>query len=463
MGTTSVINPFSSNVIAQVEIQSEALAMEKIQNAYNYYINKSSWIKKNQRIEIIKKAQSIFLSKKEQVIDLAIKEGGKPLKDSLIEFDRALLTFDLAIHELFSGDRTHTIPMELSEGSLNRHAFTVTEPRGVVLALSAFNHPINLAAHQIIPAIAQGCPVVFKPSFKTPLSPKILVDSFIEAGLPENLCQYLVIENDVVQKLVQHPKLGFLSFIGSAKVGWYLRSKLAPGAHCTLEHGGVAATIIDEGYNVKNIAHGLVKSAFYHAGQVCISLQRLFVHESIYDKLVENLLLEAKKLKTGNPLDIDTDVGPLISPTEVSRVDMWVKEALEKGGKLLLGGQKLSNSLYPPTILTNPSFDSRISYEEIFGPVLAIYTFSNLEEALGKINNNNYHFQASIFSNNINKACYLAHNINATSVMINDFSTFRVDWMPFYGHGLAGLGKQGIKYAMKELSIEKLLVFKYQL
>lgn len=460
MAMISVINPYHQTVFSEVKMDTENEALNKLKNAYNFFKNKDKWLSIIERQSILEKTKQILLSKKENIIKIAIKEGGKPLKDSYIEFDRAISGFDIAIREL-SNLKGEIIPMELNESSKNHFGFTIKEPKGVVLSISAFNHPFNLAVHQVIPAVAAGCPVLLKPSLKTPLSPSFLIDALREAGLEDPWCQYILVENDITQKLVQSPFLGFLSFIGSAKVGWYLRSKLAPGAGCSLEHGGLAPSIIDEDVDIKAILPDICKSAFYHAGQVCISLQKIFIHESLLEYFINEFSQEIKKLKVGNPELLQTDVGPLISPTEINRIDFIVKDAEQKGAKVIVGGQKISNSLYSPTLLFNPSDDALISKEEVFGPVVAVYSFNDFESTIKKANNTDYIFHTSIFTKKIDLAFFVAKKINASAVMINECPTFRTDWMPFGGLGLAGIGISGIGYAIKEFSIDKLVIIKH--
>jgi acyl-CoA reductase-like NAD-dependent aldehyde dehydrogenase len=339
-------------------------------------------------------------------------------------------------------------------------AYTYREPGGLVSAISAFNHPVNLIIHQVIPAIAVGCPVVVKPASKTPLSCLSLVELLHQAGLPKEWCQALLCSNEDAKQLVTDRRVNFLTFIGSSRVGWDLRSKLAPGANCALEHGGVAPVVVEADANIEEAVPLLVKAGFYHAGQVCVSVQRVYSHESLAKSLAEKMAEKAAKLVVGDPADPKTEVGPLISHTECQRVSEWVDEAVQKGAKLLCGGKKISDSCYAPTVLWNPPDDVRISRQEVFGPVVCVYSFRNTEEAVKRANALPFCFQAAVFTRNIDQAFYYVKNLQATAVMVNDHTAFRVDWMPFGGRMESGLGMGGIPRSMEDMTAEKMFVVK---
>ena len=309
------------------------------------------------------------------------REGGKPLTDARIEAIRAVDGLRNAAEEIrnFAG---REIPMGLTPASDGRWAFTTREPIGVVAAISAFNHPLNLIVHQVAPAIAVGCPVIVKPAAPTPLSCLELVALLREAGLPEPWCQTLVTEDNALsERLATDPRIAFLSFIGSARVGWYLRSKLAPGTRCALEHGGAAPVIIDRSARLDRIIEPIVKGGYYHAGQVCVSMQRIFVHRDIKAEFVERLAARVLALRVGDPLLADTEVGPLILPREATRVSSWIDEAVA-GGAQLIGGGRQSETTLAPAILVEPAADAKVSQLEIFGPVTCVYGFESLDDAI---------------------------------------------------------------------------------
>jgi acyl-CoA reductase-like NAD-dependent aldehyde dehydrogenase len=318
---------------------------------------------------------------------------------------------------------------------------------------------LNLIVHQVGPAIAAGCPVVVKPAKNTPISCFNFVDLLREAGLPAEWCQPLVIrESAISTSLVSDQRVGFFSFIGSARVGWMLRSKLAPGTRCALEHGGVGPVIVAEDAELEDALPKLVKGGLYHAGQVCVSVQRVFAHESIARELALKIAAEAKQLVVGDPLKEETEVGPLIQPAEVERVNQWVNEALAEGAELLAGGEPLTESCYSCTVLYNPASESKVSQQEIFGPVISVTPYSDIDEAIAKANALPYAFQAAVFTQKIDSALHAYRNLDASAVMVNDHTAFRVDWMPFAGLRQSGLGVGGIPHTLHDMQVSKMIV-----
>lgn len=459
METLEVRSPFDQHLIKKLALQSEKEGEEALARAFQLHRDYDKRLSKATRIAILKTAHRIASSRAEELAKAAAEEGGKPLIDSRVEVQRAISGLEIAVEHLALMAGTE-IPMRISPESAQRMAFSFYEPRGVVLAISAFNHPLNLIVHQAVPAIAVGAPVIVKPALRTPLSCLNLMGIMMEAGLPEGWFQTLLLDNDATLKLVTDKRVSFLSFIGSSRVGWMLRSKLPPGATCALEHGGVAPVIVELDADVEDAIPRLVKGGFYHAGQVCVSVQRIYVHESIVDKFAKRFAAAASKLVVGDPLDAKTEVGPLIASSEVIRVNEWVQEACKAGAELLCGGKKISESCYQPTVLLNPTESVRLSTQEVFGPVVSIYSYKTLDEALERANRPFVCFQASIFTKNIDTAIYAAHRLEATAVMINDHTAFRVDWMPFGGRKDSGLGIGGIPYSMEEMSAKKMMVIR---
>jgi len=457
--TTKIIFPYDQSFVKELPLINKNDIDTILETAQNLFDNQSGWIQAFKRIEILEKAASIMHDRSEELIHLAISEGGKPYKDSKAEILRAIKGVKLAAEHI-SQIKGEQIPMGLTEASLNRIAFTSKEPIGVVVAVSAFNHPLNLAVHQIATAVAAGCPVIFKPSSNTPLSGLALAAILKEAGLPEGWLQVVLCDNETAELLVTDSRVHFFSFIGSAKIGWYLKSKLSPGTRCALEHGGAAPVIVERDADFSEMIPDLVKGGFYHAGQVCVSVQKIYVNQEICDRFIEQFSEATHKLVVGNPFDKETDVGSLITPREVNRVEEWVNEAIKEGAKVITGGKRISDTCFEPTILFNPSEDSKVSTSEIFGPVVCVYPFTDREEAIKKANALEVHFQAAVFTKNIDIALDTAKRLNATAVMINDNTAFRVDWMPFGGRDASGLGMGGISYTINEMTREKLTVFK---
>ncbi len=388
----------------------------------------------------------------------AAREGGKPLIDSRVEVARAIDGVRLCVEGL----RTQAggeIPMGLNAGSMQRLAFTRLEPIGVVVAVSAFNHPLNLIVHQVGPAIATGCPVIVKPANDTALSCLRFVQILREAGLPEEWCQVAVTAGrEVAEQLVTDSRVDFFSFIGSARVGWHLRSKLAPGARCALEHGGVAPVIVAADADLDDVLPLLVKGGFYHAGQVCVSVQRVFVHEQIAKDVADRMAAAATQLVVGDPTRAETEVGPLIRHAEVDRVHEWVREAADGGAKVLSGGERISESCYACTVLYDPPEDVTISQNEVFGPVVCVYPYRDLDDAIARANAVPYAFQAAVCTRDIDTALRCHRRLDASAVMVNDHTAFRVDWMPFAGLRQSGHGVGGIHHTMHDMQIEKMMV-----
>jgi len=454
-----VNNPFNGKLIKTVEINTTEHVEQALAKAHALFEDRSSWLPAYKRIEILERVVEIMNDQVEALTAIAAEEGGKPYADSKVEVLRAINGVKLAIEHIpqIKGEQ---IPMGHTESSANRLAFTQREPIGVVSSVSAFNHPLNLIVHQTVPAIAVGAPVIIKPANTTPLSCLNFIEILKQAGLPDGWCEALVVENTDAEKFVTDQRVNFFSFIGSGGVGWMLRSKLSPGTRCALEHGGAAPVIVDQSAKIDSIIDSLLKGGFYHAGQVCVSVQRVYAHESVAAELAEKLAAKARLLKVGDPLDPETEVGPLILPKEVDRIAEWVEQAQDTGATVLCGGEKISDTCYAPTVLLNPNEKATVSQKEIFGPVVCVYSYTEKADAIARANSLPFAFQAAVYTNDLNDALDTSNKLNATAVMINDHTAFRVDWMPFGGRDASGIGMGGIQYSMHEMTREKMLVIK---
>ena len=450
--------PYDGQLIRTVATSGAQEVESALATAYGLFRNRDAWLPPAARVDILRKTARLMEQQAEDLARGAAHEGGKPLVDSRVEVARAIDGV-LNCAELLRSEAGHVVPMGLNSASAGRFAFTQHEPIGVVVAVSAFNHPLNLIVHQVGPAIAAGCPVIVKPATDTPLSCLRFVELLYAAGLPQEWCQALVIESkELSQQLVTDPRVGFFSFIGSAAVGWKLRSQLAPGVRCALEHGGAAPVIVAADADLAQAVPALAKGGFYHAGQVCVSVQRVFAHRSIVAELAAELARHAGRLRVGDPLLAETEVGPLIRPKEVERIHAWVEEAVGQGAQLLCGGQALSATCYAPTVLLEPPPDCRLSTQEVFGPVVCVYGYDDLDEAIGRANALPWAFQAAVFTRDHATAMHAYARLDASAVMLNDHTAFRVDWMPFAGLRQSGLGVGGIPYTFHDMQIEKLFV-----
>ncbi len=460
IGEINVTAPFDDSHIATVEIGDKTAVNIALNTAHSLFRDRSKWLDAETRIDILNKTAMIMQSRFEMLALEAAREGGKPLIDSRVEVTRAIDGIRNCI-EVLRTIHGEEVPMSKNAASMNRLAFTTHEPIGVVVAVSAFNHPLNLAVHQIGPAVASGCPVIIKPAEDTPLSCFRLIQIFREAGLPEAWCQGIITsDHETATALVTDKRVAFFSFIGSANVGWMLRSKLAAGTRCALEHGGVAPVIVAEDANMDETVPLLTKAGFYHAGQVCVSVQRIYAHKSIARKLAEHIATAVKQMKIGDPTKEDTDIGPLIRHAETDRVHAWVEDAIDKGAECITGGNKISASCYEATVLFNPSADAIITSNEIFGPVVCIYTYTDIAEAITCANSLDVAFQAAVFSKNIDTCMYAFKQLDASAVMVNDHTAFRVDWMPFAGLKHSGFGIGGIPHTFRDMQVEKMMVIR---
>ncbi len=452
--------PFDRKPIAKVATADAATVERALKTAHELFRNRDAWLPLAQRIEILDRAASLLKARAEPLAIAAAREGGKPLIDSKVEVARAIDCLRICA-ETVRTDQGVVLPMRVNKASENRLAFTQVEPIGVVVAVSAFNHPLNLIAHQVGPALAAGCPVIVKPARATPLSCFSFVEILREAGLPEAWCLPLVPENnELTTKLATDPRVAFLSFIGSAKVGWELKAKLAPGTRCALEHGGVAPVIVAEDADLETAIPLIAKGGYYHAGQVCVSVQRVFVARKILQAFTERLKAAAVTLKVGDPTLAETEVGPLTSPKEVERVDRWIKEAVDGGGRLVCGGKAISSTCYEPTLLVDPPADAKVSTHEVFGPLVCVYGFDDIDEALARANSLPFAFQAAVFTQSIDTAMRCYRRLDASAVMVNDHTAFRVDWMPFAGLKQSGYNVGGIPYTIHDMQVRKLMVLR---
>ena len=455
----TVTAPYDDSEIATLDAANSADVEKALSTAHALFNDKSKWLPASQRIDILNKTAVLMREQFDELVMVAAGEGGKPLMDTRVEVERAIDGV-LNCIECIRTDHGTEIPMGINPASEKRMAFTRSEPIGVVVAVSAFNHPLNLIIHQVGPAVATGCPVIVKPAGDTPLSCYKFVSILREAGLPDAWCQALVVSDRAIgTQLVTDSRVGFFSFIGSANVGWKLRSQLAAGTRCALEHGGVAPAIIEADADLVETLPAIAKGGFYHAGQVCVSVQRVYCHKSVVNVVASNLAKMAKKLIVGDPTEAETEVGPLIRKKEIERVNKWVNDAVKEGAELLTGGN-IEGNCYQPTVLLNPSEASTVSTKEIFGPVICIYTYDNMDDAIKKANTLPFAFQASIFTKNIDNALHAYKQLNASAVMLNDHTAFRVDWMPFAGLRQSGLGVGGIPHTYHDMQIKKMMVLK---
>jgi acyl-CoA reductase-like NAD-dependent aldehyde dehydrogenase len=421
-----VVQAYDREKIVELPTDDATALEHKLTVARERFADRRGWLKPHERRAVLHRLADLVLQQREAFAMRIAREGGKPYSDALIETDRAIDGIRNAADLLRTRGGTE-IPMGLTAASENRRAWTILEPIGVVAAISAFNHPLNLIVHQVAPAIATGCPVIVKPAATTPLSCFELVRLVLEAGMPEGWVQTLLPESrDLSTAFARDSRVDFLSFIGSAAVGWRLRANLAPGTRCALEHGGVAPVIVDRSADLDAIIEPLAKGGYYHAGQVCVSVQRIYVHETLKDDFIERFAARVGRLRVGDPRLPKTEVGPLIEPAEAVRVASWTEEAV-LGGARLIGGGRLSDTTLAPAILVDPPKQAKVSCEEVFGPITCVFGYTDLEEAIKEANSLPVAFQSSIFTRDLTVALDAAERLDASAVMVNDHSAFRTD------------------------------------
>lgn len=452
--------PYDGSLLATVQTSTVGEIETALSIAHGLYSDRRRWINAARRIDVLQRARDIVGARQDKLALTVAQESGKPIRDATIEVGRAIRCIENCIQQLWM-DAGNVVPMGLDAASASKVAFTQYEPIGVVLAISAFNHPFNLVMHQVAPAIAVGAPVLIKPSPKTPMSCQAVLDIFAEAELPEGWAQ-MVLPLDVsgITAMVRDPRVGFLTFIGSAAVGWSLRAQLAPGARCALEHGGIAPVIVAEDADLSGAIPKLARAAFWHAGQACVSAQRIYCERRLLDDFVSGLAEAGRQMVIGNPVNQETDVGPLITQRDNDRVDHWVQEAVKEGARAVSGARKRSPSCYENTVLLDPSVRSKISRSEVFGPVVAVYPYEDINDAIAKANDVEFAFQSAIFTRDLDRAMTAFQRLNGTAVMVNEHPLFRVDWMPFAGARQSGLGTGGIPHTMKEMRTEKMIVWR---
>jgi acyl-CoA reductase-like NAD-dependent aldehyde dehydrogenase len=449
-------NPYNDEVVGVINIPDIDEAKESIyhaQSAYEKFKESPSYL----RSDILRKIVEGINKRKEEFAKILVLEGGKPLKTARVEVQRAMATFSIAAEEAnrFSGGEL--LPLDLVPGADKRFGISRRFPLGVVMGISPFNFPLNLVAHKVAPAIASGNALILKPASQTPLSALMLGEVAIEAGLPEGLLNIIPLPGGQIEPVLQDERIKKISFTGSDLVGWELMSKHTK-KKVTLELGGNAATIIDEDPpDLDFAASRNAWGAFYQAGQSCISVQRMYVHEKIFDKFLDKFVEETKKLKLGDPMLEDTDVGPVIDTHSAQRIMSGIEEALENGAQLLTGG-KAEGKLIEPTVLTNVSDDMNVSCNEVFGPVVIVEPYKEFDKALQSVNNSRYGLQAAVFTKDMRKAFKAYNTIQTGGVIINDFPSFRVENMPYGGVKDSGVGREGIKYAIEDMTELKLMV-----
>jgi succinate-semialdehyde dehydrogenase/glutarate-semialdehyde dehydrogenase len=452
-GTAPVFDKFSGAVIGEVdragrEQVAQAVAAAKL--SFETHV-----LEPYERYRILMRAADLIESRRDEFTRLIVAEAGLPVVDAANEVTRAVQTFTISAEE---GKRLagEVVPIDGAPGQAHRLAFSIRVPRGVVCGITSFNSPLNMVAHKVAPALASGNTVVLKPPIGTPFSAGLLFELLLEAGLPlghANLVQGP--GSEVGRWLVENPDIRFFTFTGSTEVGRQLQRSVGLRP-ITLELGSIAASIVCEDADLQRAATRIATSAFRRAGQACTSTQKLFVDRQVLDRFLPLFLSATRQLKVGDPNDPETAVGPMISEKDAIRAESWVQEAVAQGARLLAGGHR-QGSVLCPTVLTDITVRMRVSCDELFAPVVSVVPFASLDAVIDEINASPYGLATGVFTRDVMRALTTAKRLHVGIVHINEPSSSRVDLMPFAGVKDSGLGREGPRYAMHEMTEERLI------
>ena len=408
-----------------------------------------------ERGRILREISAGIRARREEIGRLIALESGKPIRDALVEVDRATLTFRLGAEEAerMTGE---LIPLDLMPASKDRIGITRRFPIGPIAGISPFNFPLNLAAHKIAPAIASGNPIVLKPPSKDPLTMLAVAEIIEAAGVPAGSVSILPMTRELGDRMVADPRFKLLTFTGSPSVGWRMKER-AGKKKVVLELGGNAGVIVDKSADLDWAIKRCLVGAFAYAGQVCISVQRAFIHEDVWDEFMGRFVEGARALKVGDPLDPTTDLGPMVDENAAGRTQRWVDEAVALGGTLLLGG-KADGSFFPPTILTDVPPTAQVCSNEAFAPLVVAFPFRDFDEAIAGVNDSMFGLQTGVFTNDLAGAWRAFSELEVGGVIVNDVPTYRIDHMPYGGVKDSGLGREGLRYAIDDMTEIRIMV-----
>jgi glyceraldehyde-3-phosphate dehydrogenase (NADP+) len=453
--TQDVLNPYDGSLVGRTWLAS-GTDLEQATRAAVDAAPLMRGLAAYDRAEILMRISAQLKARREAFGRVLAGEAGKPIRDALVEVDRASMTFHIAADEArrLGGE---VVPMDLAAHGKGRLAIVRRFPLGPVAAIAPFNFPLNLTAHKIAPAIAAGNTMVLKPATKTPLTPVLLGEVAQEAGLPVGALSVLPMSRELGDRLVTDARFKLLTFTGSSAVGWNMKQR-AGKKRVILELGGNAGAIVDESADLDFAVQRVAAGGFAYAGQSCISVQRVFVHDKVFDEFSTRLVRRLEGLKVGDPMNPETDIGPMIEENEAARIDEWVKEAVRDGARVLTGGRRLGGALFAPTVLTDVPLTARVCAQEVFAPLVGLYRFSEFNEALRLVNDSVYGLQAGVFTRDLLHALVAYETIEAGGVIINDVPSYRIDQMPYGGVKDSGLGREGPRYTIEEMTEPKLLV-----
>ncbi len=451
--TREILSPYNQEPVAKIHF-ARTSQMENAVTAAHEAFAKTKKLSSLDRSQALEKISSEINREKEELARSIALSSGKTIKSSRIEVERAVNTFNIASEEAkrIGGE---IIPLDLSVQTEERWGLVRHFPLGVIGAISPFNFPLNLVAHKVAPAFAAGNPVVLRPASQVSITSMLLGKIIQETDYPAGGINVVPSGYEAAEVLLNDERVKMLTFTGSPEIGWELKKK-AHKKKVTLELGGNAAVIVEPDANLDFALPRIVLGAFSYSGQICISIQRIFLHEQIYDRFMSDFADATKKLKMGDPLEEDTDIGPMINLGAAEQTEEWLAEAVDSGAHIIAGGKR-EGAMFEPTILENVKPELRISWLEAFAPVVVIYRYKDFEEALKGVNYSIYGLQAGIFTGNLNKAFRAYEELDVGGVIVNDIPTFRIDHMPYGGVKESGFGREGLKYAIEEMTEMKLM------
>ena len=454
-----VINPYNGEVIGTVYRPSSSDVEDAIQSSVNAFENTKK-LASYQRSEILRKAALEINDRKEELSRILCLEAGKAIKHARGEVTRAVSTLSIASEEAnrICGE---AVPLDITPMAGDRLGIVRRFPIGPVAGISPFNFPLNLVCHKVAPALASGNTITVKPASATPLSALLLGEILLKAGALPGSYNVIPCSARLAEALVTDPRLKMVTFTGSAEVGWGLKTKAGKKRVC-LELGGNAAAVVEPDADMAFAIQRCILGGYAYAGQVCISVQRIFIQEKAYDDFTAVFVKGVKQLNVGDPLLEDTDVGPMIDEASAIQTENWVNEAVSRGAKLLTGGNR-DGTIYEPTVLANVPRDAKVSCQEVFAPVVVLDSYKTFEEAINKVNESIFGLQAGVFTKDIEKAFKAYNEIDVGGVIVNDIPTYRVDHMPYGGVKDSGFGREGVKYAMEEMTELKIMVVNHGL
>jgi len=453
-GLHEVRSPWSGEVVSRVPVAGHPEveeAAESARVAFQHTRRAPAW----QRAEWLLRLRSLLEAHREEMARQITMESAKPITDARTEVGRALHVLQLAAEEArrLPGD---TVPLDLAPGSEGRFGIVRQFPAGPVLAITPFNFPLNLGMHKVAPALACGASVLWKPSGQAPGAAHLLGGLAVEAGLPAGALNVILPPDPLAESLAKDPRVRMVSFTGSARVGWHLRA-VAGAKRVALELGGNAAVIVAADAELDHAVRRCVAGGFAYSGQVCISVQRILVERPRYEEFAARLVEGVRALRAGDPLDERTQVVPLISDREAQRLEEWIREAVEGGATVLAGGERRGRFV-EPTVLADVRPDMRVSCEEAFGPLVALAPFDDWDDALGEVNRSRYGLQAGVFTRDLGRVLRAHEALEVGAVIVNDAPSYRMDSMPYGGVKESGLGREGVRFAIKEMTEPRLLV-----